>query len=298
MSPRGQLVAFFALPLAACASRGTKKAGVDLEAARKAVSSAREAGAPEKAPDAYRRAETHLGAAEQAASTADNERASCLSQLTVSEAECALRLSSTHDEIERLPEVEKTAAEADRLGGQLKKEQDDRRRLEERVALLTRELDLTENEVIRTKAKLKGLETKAEATSAMAEARILLRRFADQKGRSAKLTRSQELLDRADQQVQEENYGAALFFVSKALELIEEARRGAAASEIEERPAPKKEYRVVVLSANIRRAPNREAAVVGRAPRDAVLEASVLRGEWVKIAHGALTGWVHRTLLE
>ena len=111
------------------------------------------------------------------------------------------------------------------LQGKLKKADDDQRRLEDDIALLTRDLELTENEIIRLKAKLRGLDSKAEASSAIAEARILMKRYQEQRGRTVNLARCQELVERAEQQILDENYGAASFFAQKAQELLQDRRR-------------------------------------------------------------------------
>jgi hypothetical protein len=101
--------------------------------------------------------------------------------------------------------AERSAGEAEKAQAELVRAEDERRRLEERVAVLQRDLDLTEDEVVRTKAKLKGLETKAAASSALAEAHIMMRRLAEDHARPALLSRCQELLDRAEQQISDEN---------------------------------------------------------------------------------------------
>ena len=97
-----------------------------------------------------------------------------------------------------------------------------RLRQEERITLLLRDLELTETEIIRTKARLKGLETKAEASSAIAEARILVGRL-DRRTRTATLASAQQAIAKAEQLLQQENYGAALFFATKAQQIARAA---------------------------------------------------------------------------
>jgi hypothetical protein len=84
-------------------------------------------------------------------------------------------------------------------------------------------------EVIRTKARLQGIETKAEASSAIAEARILMTRL-DARDR-ATLSRCQELLDKAEQQINENNFGAAVFFARKAQDIATKAREPVGSSQ-------------------------------------------------------------------
>ena len=115
--------------------------------------------------------------------------------------------------------------EAEKLRARLRRAAEEQKRLEERLAVLQRDLETTETEVIRTKAKLKGIETKAEASSAIAEARILLLRRQDEKKRTANIARAEEKLDRAERQLRDGNFGAAVFFALQAQELLENGAR-------------------------------------------------------------------------
>jgi SH3-like domain-containing protein len=286
-----------ALLLAGCATRTPPR--VDLQAARDALAAARKVHAPERAPDCMKRAEDYLAQAEAAAVKArEAGDAGWLSQLAVSEARCAAQLSTTAVAMQRLPEAEKAAAEAERLQVRARKADDDQRRLEEEVALLSRDLELTENEIIRLKAKLRGLDSKAEASSAIAESRILLKRYQEQRGRSANLARSQELVERAEQQILEENYGAAAFFAQKAQDLLQDRRRSADVGGVPERAAPKKQYTVRAEVVNIRAEPSTSANVVGKAAMGDVLDAVAVRGEWLKVTAGSVSGWVYRRLVD
>ncbi len=293
-----------AVPALGCASAPPAK--LDLEPARAAVEKARAAGAPEKAPEEFAAAEGHLKEAEAAATRPRQaERAACLGDLVVSEAACSVRLTQAdaralaqaQAQAERLSGVQKEAAEADRLAARAKKAEEDQRRLEERVAVLARDLELTETEVIRTKARLQGLETKADATSVIAETRVQIRRTQEQHGRSLAVIRSHELLDRAEQMVEDGNFGAAAFMALKAQELTKDVRRGAPL-EAGDRPAPKRQYVVVATLANLRSEPSREAAVSGRVKKGDSLEATALRGEWLQVKTGSLAGWILRALVE
>ena len=290
--------------LAGCATAKTappQPQGVDLQPARGAVESARQAGASEKAGPVFTRAVGHLAEAESLAApgqgpAAERSReAAGLARLALSEAQCAESMArmagaAACSESGGLP-----AGDAERLRSQLRRSEEEQRRLEERVALLQRDLDVTETEVIRTKAKLKGLETKAEASSVIAEARILLRRVLDEKGRSANLSRCQELLDRAEQQLRDENYGAAVFFASKAQDLLGDARR---VPQGLDRPPPKGTYRVKAGGANVRSGPGLGEPVLGKLPAGASVTASAVRGDWIKVRHGELSGWTYGALLE
>ena len=215
-----------AVPVLACASNpGPGQASaqarrVDLKPARAAVEEARKAGAPTRAPETFKQAESHLKEAEGLAGRGEvaaekAQRAEFLGQLAATEAKCATNLVR----VQGGPGGGRDDAE---MAARLRRAEDERRRLDERVALLQRELELTETEVVRTKARLQGIETKADASSAIAEARILMTRL-DARDR-ATLARCQELLAKAEQQIAESNFGAAVFFARKAQEIATRAR--------------------------------------------------------------------------
>jgi hypothetical protein len=215
------------LALGACASAKIRPgARVDLSAAQQAVEAARKAGAPLKAPDMFKQAERHLREAQSAAAVKDltpeqSVRAQGLGALAATEAHCAVtlaRLATAPDRTARTP-----PAEVERANTRARKLEEDNRHLEERIALLLHDLDVTETEIIRTKARLKGIETKAEASSAIAEARILMGRL-DAKANAATLGMCEDSLAKAEKQLQQENYGAALFFAMKAQDAATKAQ--------------------------------------------------------------------------
>jgi hypothetical protein len=218
---------FVAFAFAGCASifgKGPAGAPSGLKQAREAVEKARRAGASERVPETFRQAEAHLKEAETLVAHApagelEPERAQFLGRLAVAEAQCAAKLARLYP---KGPAGDKTprADDAD-ASVRLRRSEDERRRLEDRVALLQRDLELTEMEVIRTKARLQGIETKAEASSAIAEARILISRLGARDRATA--SRCQELLEKAEQQIQESNFGAAVFFARKAQDIATKA---------------------------------------------------------------------------
>jgi Bacterial SH3 domain len=298
--------------LGACASAGSPPVAVDFTPARAALEDARQAGAPKSAAEAYAEADSHLKEAEQLMATTGSGardrslQADGLARLAAAEARCAAaaaRLSVSA----RAEREKRTAgtADVDRLNARLKKSEEEQRRLEERIALLQRDLELTETEIIRTKARLKGIETRAEASSAIAEARILAGRL-DPKARSATLSLCNENIAKAEAQLTGAltgvNYGAAVFFAMKAQDIAKKAQEasdpGRHAASDDERPAPQASYRVKAKSANIRKGPEVTEEVLAEAPAGSVLEASAVKGDWVKVTYNGTTGWVSRSVLE
>lgn len=302
MTLRRCLLLLATAAVAACRTAGAPHLGVNLAPAREALEAARQAGAPERAPDTFARAESQIREAERLAQVqgahAETEavRAEGTARLAQAEARCAGVRAE-----EQRTQAEKGSQEQERLGSRLRRAEEDQRRLEEQVTLLKRDLEDTETEVIRTKARLKGMETKAEASSAIAEARILTRRL-DPKTRGTTLTRCQELLAKAEQQIQSENFGAAVFFALKAQDMAVKAREAAApparTEAAADRTTPKASYLVKVATANLRKGPSTSEEVVAKIPRGATLKATVMRGEWLKVSHRGTAGWVHSSTVE
>jgi len=227
------------LALGACASAKVRPgARVDLGVAQQAVEAARKAGAPAKAPDMFKQAERHLREAQSAAAAKDltpekSVRARGLGELATSEAHCAVTLARLANPAPAPDRARTPPAEVERANARARRLEDDNRRLEERIALLLHDLDVTETEIIRTKARLKGIETKAEASSAIAEARILMGRL-DAKANAATLGMCEDSLAKAEKQLQQENFGAALFFAMKAQDAATKAQE----SPDSRRPSP------------------------------------------------------------
>jgi SH3 domain-containing protein len=296
-----------ALTLVAAAGCATKQVAppaaqpVDLKAARDALELAREAGADERAPDSFGRAQGHLNEAEALAvdvASHDSRRQSeWLGRLATVEAQCSMQIAQQQEQ--ESDQRSLTTQEVEKRNEKIRRHEGDQRRLEEQVALLKRELDFTETEMIRTKARLKGIETKAEASSAIAEGRILLGRMIEEKGsRSQDVQRAQEALQRAETLLREENFGAAIFFAQKAQDAAMKAHELRSAQSESERPAPSASYLVKAPTANLRKGPGTTEAVVARVVKGTQLKASVMRGDWIRVEHAGATGWIHRSLVE
>jgi hypothetical protein len=289
---------------AACATSQApppKAPPVDLGPAREALEDARAARAEERAPESFSRAQGHLNEAEALAAddaSPDKRRQSeWLGRLATVEAQCAAHIARQQER--QTDERSQTTQEAEKRNERIRRHEDEQRRLEEQVALLKRELDFTETEMIRTKARLKGIETKAEASSAIAEGRILLGRMADERGaRALGVQRAQEALERAETLLREENFGAAIFFAQKAQDAALKSREPRAAQTGQERPAPSSSYTVTAASANLRKGPGTHEPIVAQLARGDQLKASVMRGDWIRVEHAGAAGWIHRSLVE
>jgi len=278
--------------LAGCASAAKPRA-VDLQPARQALEAARAEGAPEKAPQSYTRAQDELREAESLLAAKGDA-----SQAAV-KAEWAARLALTEARCVP-PEPDKTTSpeEVRKLESRARRAEEERRRLEEENAARRRELLVTETELIRTKARLKGLETRAEAASAIAEARILVRRAEGR--RSADVARAQESLVKAEELLKEDNFGAAIFFASKAQDFVVKVNepRAAAPAGDDDLPAPRPTCVVKAATANLRESPSTTAPVLAAVTQGTTLQALAVRGTWTKVRQGDVVGWILTRLVE
>jgi hypothetical protein len=296
------LVSVLGVTLSACAtSKSTPPKTVDLTPTREAIEAARKAGAEDRAKENYSRAVVHLKEAEALLATGKQEsleEVRWLSRLATAEASCAASVAPLAQACPPPPPLPspvplRPSPEVERLTSRLKKSEEEQRRLEDRIGALQRDLDLTETELIRTKARLTGLDTKAEASSAVAEAVVLANRIAAEKKRAEIVKRCRDALSRAEELLRQENYSAAIFFARK----VQEFARGEIASvPAETHPAPSKTL-LVLSPANIRAGPSVDDAIVGQAPEGATLDATVVKGDWIQVRYREITGWIYRSLV-
>ncbi len=276
---------------------------VDLAPARKAVEEARARAASAEAKECLARAEQDLAGAEKLASTSGAEersRAAVLASAALAGAACVDRLEVQAHRLAVSADPRAAAAtggsgEPEKLRARLRKAAEDQKKLEEMLAFLQQDLETTENELIRTKAKLKGIETKAEASSAIAEAQTLVLRSGDEKVRPTNVARAREKLGLAEAQLRTGNYGAAVFFALQAQDLLEKAGRARATSPSESPPAG--EVVVTASSANVRSEPRRDAPVIFRLPRGTSVVPLAEEGEWSRVEVNGRTGWISTSLI-
>jgi Bacterial SH3 domain len=285
------------LALGGCVSAPPK---VDLAPARKAVEEARARAVSAEAKECLARAEQDLSGAEKLASASGAEkrsRAAVLASAAVTGAACVDRLEVQARRLAVPPTAAATggSGETEKLRARLRQAAEDQRKQEEMLGVLQQDLETTENELIRTKAKLKGIETKAEASSAIAEAQTLILRSGDEKVRPTNVARAREKLGIAETQLRAGNYGAAVFFALQAQDLIEKSGRARAASPPESPPAAA--VVVTASSANVRSEPRRDAPVIARLPRGTSVVPLAEKGEWTRVEVKGRTGWIAKSLI-
>ena len=186
------------------------------------------------------------------------------------------------------------------------------KQLEDRLNSQQEMLDEAVQEVVRAKAKLRSLETKAEAASEMAEAEIAIKalqtQLADQT-QNQELVNAQKLLKMSAQEFKKENYGGAVYLTTQAKGHIRAAQiqlggRGKVAS-IKRLPPVEGEVFFtlplplqVLKTSNLREKADLESRVITTLERGTPLIGYSYKGQWVRVtSEDGNNGWIYQTLI-
>jgi hypothetical protein len=193
------------------------------------------------------------------------------------------------------------------------------RGLEERIAelqlhLLEQETQMKEvqrklneaiEEVVRTKAKLHNLESKAEAASTMAEAEIALKvleaRMAGE-GKGSEAVQAEHLLKMSLREFEKQNYGGALYLVNQAKDFI---KAGEARLKSQEHVQAGEVFFAaplalrVLRTGNVREGPGLNFKVLFTLEKGTSLVGRSRKSQWVRIEdQPGRAGWISYTLVE
>jgi hypothetical protein len=179
--------------------------------------------------------------------------------------------------------------------------------LSERQALLQERLDEAFQEVVRAKAKLRSLESKAEAASNIAEAEVALKALKTRAAGQDKgpgVIQAEYLLKMSVQELKKQNYGGALFLASQAKSLIKMGQqrlvsRGkipVMAGEVPfALPVPFK----VLRKSNLRQGPGSDFKVLFTLKKGASVIGHSYKDQWVRVkSMDGRSGWIFHTLLD
>ncbi len=186
------------------------------------------------------------------------------------------------------------------------------KQLEERLNSQQEMLDEAIQEVVRAKAKLRSLESKAEAASEMAEAEIAVKALKAQlagQTQNPELIKAQELLKMSAQEFKKENYGGAVYLTSQAKGHI---RAGQIQLTGREKVAPIKRLPPikgemffslplplqVLRTSNLRDQPDLESKVITTLEKGTPLIGYSYKDKWVRVtSEDGAYGWVFQTLV-
>jgi hypothetical protein len=177
----------------------------------------------------------------------------------------------------------------------------------DREALLQKKLDEAIQEVVRAKAKLRSLESRAEAASNMAEAEVALKDLKERATGQEKypeVIQAEYLLVMSAQEFKRENYSGALYVTSQAKSLV---RMGEERLTKQEKP-PKRVDPVpfalplplqVLKRSNVREGPGFEFKVLFTVEKGNSVIGHSYKAEWVQVrSEDNREGWIFHTLLD
>jgi hypothetical protein len=184
-------------------------------------------------------------------------------------------------------------------------------KLLERNAELTRlddERSEAIQEVVRTKSKLRGIESKAEAASTMAEAEIALKQV---KAAAAKakqdsgpgIRKAEQLLAMSAVEFGNNNYGGTIYLATQAKSLIGTRREQIGADNHSLQPDEVAFAFPIALKSlqrsNVRDGPGITFAVLLTLPRETPVLGLAYKNQWVRVrVEGGRDGWMHYSLLD
>ncbi len=174
---------------------------------------------------------------------------------------------------------------------------------EAEVAELRAKLDEAIQEVVRTKAKLQSVESRAEAASTMAEAEIALRTVRDAAAEPGpEVFEAEQLLQMAAREFENENYGGSLYLASQAQSLVSIGQVRLGGDDLPGRtgevlfPIP---LRIeVARTSNVREGPGLNFDVLFTLQADAPLMGLAYKDQWVRVRDARdRTGWIFHALV-
>ncbi|MFZ5877505.1 MAG: SH3 domain-containing protein [Nitrospirota bacterium] len=161
-------------------------------------------------------------------------------------------------------------------------------------------------EVVRTKAKLRSVESKAEAVSTLAEGEIALKTLkANLPGveKDADFSHAEDLLKASGLELKKENYGGALYLAIQAKSLINEGQEQSTGRKktsmlrgevLFATPVPLR----LVSQSKIREGPGLDSKVLFTLQQGAELVGHSYKGLWVRVSsEDSRGGWVYYSLI-
>lgn len=159
---------------------------------------------------------------------------------------------------------------------------------------LRADIEDAEQALVSLEAGLKGMHTRADAVSALADARILVARAAQQTPwRADSIQRARDKLDEAERHIEEKYFGSAVFFTARGRRLAEEVLAQGRAL----REDPSTRF-VRPGRANVRGHPSLDAEVVVVLERGTPVTVRGRENGWVRIVtRDDSGGWIYGELL-
>ena len=180
--------------------------------------------------------------------------------------------------------------------------------LNRRVSQQQRQLDDAITEVVRTKSKLRSIESKAETASTIAETEIAVKSMrgriaeTDQEGMEA-LLKAEQLLKLSTREFKAQNYGGALYLAVQSKNQVSAGDRRLQGRDEStpvdgevafDQPLPLK----LTKNSNLREGPDFKHKVLATLTAGASIIGYSYKENWIRVdTEDGMTGWVHQTLV-
>lgn len=170
-------------------------------------------------------------------------------------------------------------------------------------------LDAAIIEVVRAKAKLRSLESKAEAASTLAEAELAVKGLkrrgpSPDAATAAEIATAEQLISMSIDEFNAQNFGGALYLANQTKGQVRTVQdrldkpMGELAIEGEAAFAQPLTLQVLKEDCNLREGPGFQYKVIGRLSKNALVIGFSYKESWIRVETEAGTsGWVFRTLL-
>ncbi len=164
-------------------------------------------------------------------------------------------------------------------------------------------------EVVRAKAKLRSIESRAEAASTMAETEIALKslktqNFSDTGSASSQFDKAESLLKMSADEFKRENYGGALYLSGQAkaqIKAIQSRRNHEVSAEmvvgevIFSPPLPL----ILLKRSNLRKAPDLNSDVLQVLEKGMPIIGYSHKDDWIRVQmEDGEFGWIHQSLIQ
>ena len=175
---------------------------------------------------------------------------------------------------------------------------------EAQVTELQANLDEAIQEVVRTKAKLQSVESRAEAASTMAEAEIALKAVrAETAEPGPEVFQAEQLLEMSARAFESRNYGGSLYLASQAMSLVNIGKRRLVGADMPHRVG--EVLFVIPLSleatrnSNVREGPGRGFKVLFTLSERTRLVGLAYKDQWVRVRDDdGRGGWIFHSLVQ
>lgn len=163
-------------------------------------------------------------------------------------------------------------------------------------------------EVVRAKAKLRSLESKAEAASTLAEAEIAVKALRSRATSADEVTLKEistadQLLNMSVKEFNAQNYGGALYLANQTKGQVRAVQirldKGSEGAAVEGESPFAQPLRLKVLkNSNLREGPGLEQKIVGRLDEGVMVVGYAFKGGWIRVeTQDGVTGWIFQALI-